>query len=53
MTDRLQESNNARSEGSPLPPISAILVADQQRLKQILIKILTNAVNFSRLRHQG
>jgi len=45
MTDRLQEGNVTLEISAParLGPI----VADQQRLKQILIKILTNAVNFA------
>lgn len=45
MTDRLQEGNVAL-EISASAHLGHI-VADQQRLKQILIKILTNAVNFA------
>ncbi|MBP1851824.1 sensor histidine kinase [Rhizobium halophytocola] len=45
MTDRLQEGNVTLDISSPAR--LGHLVADQQRLKQILIKILTNAVNFA------
>ena len=45
MTDRLQEANVTLEIAAPAH--LGRLVADQQRLKQILIKILTNAVNFS------
>lgn len=46
MTDRLQEGGVTLE--IMVPPKLGGIVADQQRLKQILIKILTNAVNFSR-----
>ena len=45
MTDRLQDSNVTLDIAAP--PQLGYIVADQQRLKQILIKILTNAVNFA------
>ena len=45
MTDRLQEGNVTLEIAAPTQ--LGQLVADQQRLKQILIKILTNAVNFA------
>lgn len=45
MTDRLQESNVTLEISAPAQ--LGTIIADQQRLKQILIKILTNAVNFS------
>ncbi|ATN32232.1 alkaline phosphatase [Rhizobium sp. ACO-34A] len=45
MTDRLQEGN-VTLEIAAAAQLGHI-VADQQRLKQILIKILTNAVNFA------
>lgn len=46
MTDRLQEGG-VTLEIMVTPQLGGI-IADQQRLKQILIKIITNAVNFSR-----
>ncbi|WP_416798637.1 ATP-binding protein [Ciceribacter azotifigens] len=45
MTDRLQE-NNVALEINASGHLGQI-VADPQRLKQILVKLLTNAVNFS------
>ncbi len=45
MTDRLQESNVALEIRASAH--LGHIIADQQRLKQILIKILTNAVNFA------
>jgi signal transduction histidine kinase len=45
MTDRLQESNVSLEIAASAH--LGHIVADQQRLKQILIKILTNAVNFA------
>lgn len=45
MTDRLQESNVTLEIVAP--PSLGHIIADQQRLKQVLIKLLTNAVNFS------
>ncbi|WP_284727792.1 sensor histidine kinase [Sphingomonas psychrolutea] len=45
MTDRLQEGN-VSLEIAAVAQLGHI-VADQQRLKQILIKLLTNAVNFA------
>ncbi|MCL6709610.1 HAMP domain-containing histidine kinase, partial [Pseudomonas sp. R2.Fl] len=45
MTDRLQEGNVTLEISAPAR--LGQIVADQQRLKQILIKILTNAVNFA------
>lgn len=45
MTDRLQEGNVTLEISAPAR--LGGIVADQQRLKQILIKILTNAVNFA------
>nr|WP_245269563.1 PAS domain-containing sensor histidine kinase [Allorhizobium undicola] len=45
MTDRLQEGGVTLDIIAPNQ--LGQIVADQQRLKQILIKILTNAVNFS------
>jgi len=45
MTDRLQEGNVSLEIAASAH--LGHIVADQQRLKQILIKILTNAVNFA------
>jgi signal transduction histidine kinase len=45
MTDRLQESSVTLEIAAPA--LLGHLIADRQRLKQILIKILTNAVNFA------
>ena len=45
MTDRLQESSVTLEIAAPAQ--LGHLIADRQRLKQILIKILTNAVNFA------
>jgi signal transduction histidine kinase len=45
MTDRLQESNVTLEIVAPAN--LGQLAADPQRLKQILIKLLTNAINFS------
>lgn len=45
MTDRLQENNVALEIKAP--GHLGQIVADPQRLKQILVKLLTNAVNFS------
>ncbi|MBR0557626.1 PAS-domain containing protein [Ciceribacter sp. L1K23] len=45
MTDRLQEANVTLEISAP--PSLGTITADQQRLKQILIKLLTNAVNFA------
>jgi signal transduction histidine kinase len=45
MTDRLQEGGVTLEIAAPAQ--LGHLIADRQRLKQILIKILTNAVNFA------
>ncbi len=45
MTDRLQENNVALDINAP--GHLGQIIADPQRLKQILVKLLTNAVNFS------
>lgn len=45
MTDRLQEGGVTLEIAAPTQ--LGHLIADRQRLKQILIKILTNAVNFA------
>ncbi|MFN3503667.1 MAG: ATP-binding protein, partial [Allorhizobium sp.] len=45
MTDRLQEGSVTLEIAAPA--LLGHLIADRQRLKQILIKILTNAVNFA------
>ncbi len=45
MTDRLQENNVALDINAPSR--LGQIIADPQRLKQILVKLLTNAVNFS------
>lgn len=45
MTDRLQEGSVTLEIAAPAQ--LGHLIADRQRLKQILIKILTNAVNFA------